>query len=63
MSLLDDIQMSLDRTKLDALFEDDDVLVRDDLSLGRQGGEMRGGGGQGGDGREERDERGNGEDR
>jgi hypothetical protein len=62
MSLLDDIQMSLDRTKLDALFEDDDVLVRDDLSLGRQGGEMRGGGGQGGDGREERDERGNGED-
>lgn len=55
--------MSLDRPELDALFEDDDVLVRDDLSLGRQGGEVRGGGGQGGDGREERDERGNGEDR
>lgn len=63
VSLLDDIEMSLDRPELDALLEDDDVLVRDDHSLGRQGGEVRGGGGQGGDGREERDERGDGEDR
>jgi len=60
MSGLDDIEMSLNVSEFDTLLEDDDVLVLNDLSLGGQGGEVRGGRWQGGDDGEESDERGDG---
>lgn len=43
VSTLYDVQMLLDRPKLDAPFEDDDVLVLNDLAIRGQGGEVRGG--------------------